>query len=267
MNFRAKRPKKNIKDIKYSTQQILHKHKKKLIPNLSCNNFFHKSRQKPLLFQTTNHNDFDKLILRNSSSKLFRGNDVYLVHNLNFDYMGHLNDNNILRQNLKFDSLENKMKEKEEEEKKYDILDEKLTHNSNVKDELELPKISNLKKLNKNKSFELIENHNKKIQNEMSEQIEQELNNKIKSIRNNMNRKKKEKSEIFIKIKKIELELDEIYLENFFSKEKYKKQIDDIVKKTIEERKEEEIKNKVHAKLEAKKKKYFKFIILNIYIK
>ena len=258
MNFRAKRPKKNIKDIKYSTQQISHKHKKKLIPNLSCNNFFHKSRQKPLLFQTTNHNDFNKLILRNSSSKLFRGNDVYLVHNLNFDYMGHLNDNNILRQNLKFDSLENKMKEKEEEEKKYDILDEKLTHNSNVKDELELPKISNLKKLNKNKSFELIENHNKKIQNEMSEQIEQELNNKIKSIRNNMNRKKNEKSEIFIKIKKIELELDEIYLENFFSKEKYKKQIDDIVKKTIEERKEEEIKNKVHAKLEAKKKKYFK---------
>ena len=90
MNFRAKRPKKNFKDIKYSTQQISHKHKKKLIPNLSCNNFFHKSRQKPLLFQTTNHNNFDKLILRNSSSKLFRGNDVYLVHNLNFDYMGHL---------------------------------------------------------------------------------------------------------------------------------------------------------------------------------
>ena len=261
MNFRkteykAKRPKKKLKDIKYSTQQILNKYPKKLIPNLSCNNFFPKSRQQPLFLKTTNHLDINKILFKNSSSKLFRSNDVDLVHNLNFDYMGNLNDNNILRENLISTSLQNK--EKEEEEKMYDILDEKLTQNENKKDELELPKIPKLKKLNKYKSYELIQNHKKKIQNEMSEQIEKELINKIKSIRNKMNQKKIEKNEIFIKIKKIEIELDEIYMENFFSKEKYKKQIDDIVKKTIEEGKEEEIKNKVHAKLEAKKKKYFK---------
>ena len=261
MNFRkteykAKRPKKKLKDIKYSTQQILNKYPKKLIPNLSCNNFFPKSRQQPLFLKTTNHLDINKILFKNSSSKLFRSNDVDLVHNLNFDYMGNLNDNNILRENLISTSLQNK--EKEEEEKMYDILDEKLTQNENKKDELELPKIPKLKKLNKYKSYELIQNHKKKIQNEMSEQIEKELINKIKSIRNKMNQKKIEKNEIFIKIKKIEIELDEIYMENFFSNEKYKKQIDDIVKKTIEEGKEEEIKNKVHAKLEAKKKKYFK---------
>ena len=261
MNFRkteykSKRPKKKLKDIKYSTQQILNKYPKKLIPNLSCNNFFPKSRQQPLFLKTTNHLDINKILFKNSSSKLFRSNDVDLVHNLNFDYMGNLNDNNILRENLISTSLQNK--EKEEEEKMYDILDEKLTQNENKKDELELPKIPKLKKLNKYKSYELIQNHKKKIQNEMSEQIEKELINKIKSIRNKMNQKKIEKNEIFIKIKKIEIELDEIYMENFFSKEKYKKQIDDIVKKTIEEGKEEEIKNKAHAKLEAKKKKYFK---------
>ena len=254
--YKVKRPKKKLKDIKYSTQQILNKYPKKLIPNLSCNNFFPKSRQQPLFLKTTNHLDINKILFKNSSSKLFRSNDVDLVHNLNFDYMGNLNDNNILRENLISTSLQNK--EKEEEEKMYDILDEKLTQNENKKDELELPKIPKLKKLNKYKSYELIQNHKKKIQNEMSEQIEKELINKIKSIRNKMNQKKIEKNEIFIKIKKIEIELDEIYMENFFSKEKYKKQIDDIVKKTIEEGKEEEIKNKVHAKLEAKKKKYFK---------
>ena len=254
--YKAKRPKKKLKDIKYSTQQILNKYPKKLIPNLSCNNFFPKSRQQPLFLKTTNHLDINKILFKNSSSKLFRSNDVDLVHNLNFDYMGNLNDNNILRENLISTSLQNK--EKEEEEKMYDILDEKLTQNENKKDELELPKIPKLKKLNKYKSYELIQNHKKKIQNEMSEQIEKELINKIKSIRNKMNQKKIEKNEIFIKIKKIEIELDEIYMENFFSKEKYKKQIDDIVKKTIEEGKEEEIKNKAHAKLEAKKKKYFK---------
>ena len=254
--YKSKRPKKKLKDIKYSTQQILNKYPKKLIPNLSCNNFFPKSHQQPLFLKTTNHLDINKILFKNSSSKLFRSNDVDLVHNLNFDYMGNLNDNNILRENLISTSLQNK--EKEEEEKMYDILDEKLTQNENKKDELELPKIPKLKKLNKYKSYELIQNHKKKIQNEMSEQIEKELINKIKSIRNKMNQKKIEKNEIFIKIKKIEIELDEIYMENFFSKEKYKKQIDDIVKKTIEEGKEEEIKNKVHAKLEAKKKKYFK---------
>ena len=225
MNFRkteykSKRPKKKLKDIKYSTQQILNKYPKKLIPNLSCNNFFPKSRQQPLFLKTTNHLDINKILFKNSSSKLFRSNDVDLVHNLNFDYMGNLNDNNILRENLISTSLQNK--EKEEEEKMYDILDEKLTQNENKKDELELPKIPKLKKLNKYKSYELIQNHKKKIQNEMSEQIEKELINKIKGIRNKMNQKKIEKNEIFIKIKKIEIELDEIYMENFFRKKNIK---------------------------------------------
>ena len=101
-----------------------------------------------------------------------------------------------------------------------------------------------IKTLNKYKSYELIQSHKRKIKNEISEQLQKELINKLKNLRGEVNLKKTEKNEIFKKIKNIEKELDEIDLENYFSKEKYKRQIDDIVKKTMEDRKEEVIKNK-----------------------
>ena len=206
---------------------------------------------------TTNQFDFDKLLLKKSSSNLFQSNDVDLVRNLNFDYLEQINDNTLLRENLISNSLQNNPKEKEES-KIFDFMQEKLKHNENKKDQLELPKLQKIKKSNKYKSYEIIQSHRKQIQNEMGEQIEKELINKIKNLRNNMNEKKIEKNEIFLKIKKIELELDEIYMENYFSKQKYKKQIDDIVKKNLYDRKDEENKNKAQAKLEAKKKKYNK---------
>jgi len=255
--YRLKKPKHIFKDIKYSTQNIIKKNPKKLIPNLSCRNFFHKSHKQPIFLNTTNQFDFDKLLLKKSSSNLFQSNDVDLVRNLNFDYLEQINDNTLLRENLISNSLQNNPKEKEES-KIFDFMQEKLKHNENKKDQLELPKLQKIKKSNKYKSYEIIQSHRKQIQNEMGEQIEKELINKIKNLRNNMNEKKIEKNEIFLKIKKIELELDEIYMENYFSKQKYKKQIDDIVKKTLDERKDEENKNKAQAKLEAKKKKYNK---------
>ena len=89
----------------------------------------------------------------------------------------------------------------------------------------------------------------------MSEQLQKELISRLKNLRGETHIKKKEKNEIFDKIKNIEHELEEIEAENYYSKEKYKRQIDDIVKKTTEERKEEIIKSKAQAKLEAKKKK------------
>ena len=253
--YRLKKPKHIFKDIKYSTQNIIKKNPKKLIPNLSCRNFFHKSHKQPIFLNTTNQFDFDKLLLKKSSSNLFQSNDVDLVRNLNFDYLEQINDNTLLRENLISNSLQNNPKEKEES-KIFDFMQEKLKHNENKKDQLELPKLQKIKKSNKYKSYEIIQSHRKQIQNEMGEQIEKELINKIKNLRNNMNEKKIEKNEIFLKIKKIELELDEIYMENYFSKQKYKKQIDDIVKKNL--RKDEENKNKAQAKLEAKKKKYNK---------
>ena len=255
--YRLKKPKHIFKDIKYSTQNIIKKNPKKLIPNLSCRNFFHKSHKQPIFLNTTNQFDFDKLLLKKSSSNLFQSNDVDLVRNLNFDYLEQINDNTLLRENLISNLLQNNPKEKEES-KIFDFMQEKLKHNENKKDQLELPKLQKIKKSNKYKSYEIIQSHRKQIQNEMGEQIEKELINKIKNLRNNMNEKKIEKNEIFLKIKKIELELDEIYMENYFSKQKYKKQIDDIVKKTLDERKDEENKNKAQAKLEAKKKKYNK---------
>ena len=255
--YRLKKPKHIFKDIKYSTQNIIKKNPKKLIPNLSCRNFFHKSHKQPIFLNTTNQFDFDKLLLKKSSSNLFQSNDVDLVRNLNFDYLEQINDNTLLRENLISNSLQNNPKEKEES-KIFDFMQEKLKHNENKKDQLELPKLQKIKKSNKYKSYEIIQSHRKQIQNEMGEQIEKELINKIKNLRNNMNEKKIEKNEIFLKIKKIELELDEIYMENYFSKQKYKKQIDDIVKKNLYDRKDEENKYKAQAKLEAKKKKYNK---------
>ena len=255
--YRLKKPKHIFKDIKYSTQNIIKKNPKKLIPNLSCRNFFHKSHKQPIFLNTINQFDFDKLLLKKSSSNLFQSNDVDLVRNLNFDYLEQINDNTLLRENLISNSLQNNPKEKEES-KIFDFMQEKLKHNENKKDQLELPKLQKIKKSNKYKSYEIIQSHRKQIQNEMGEQIEKELINKIKNLRNNMNEKKIEKNEIFLKIKKIELELDEIYMENYFSKQKYKKQIDDIVKKNLYDRKDEENKNKAQAKLEAKKKKYNK---------
>ena len=254
--FKFKVFKNTIKDIKYSTHHIQNQEEKKLAPNLSCQNYFHKSKKNPLINKTINQFNLDKVKLKKSSSNIFQSNDVDLVRNLNFDDMGQLNDNIILRENL-INSLENNSHE-EEEEKMGDLINEKLNKKEKEKGQIHLPKLSTLKSLNKYKSYELIQSHRRKIKNEMSEQLQKELINRLKNIRAEANKKKIEKNEIFKKIKTIEKELNEIDLENYYSKEKYKRQIDNIVKKTIEERKEEVIKKKQEDKKKKKKKKLIK---------
>ena len=260
-NYKLKILKDTKKDIKYSTQHIINKDAKRLVPNLSCRNYFKKSPQNPLFIKTLNQFNLEKTKLKNSSSALFQSNDVDFVRNLNFDYLGQINENIILKENL-INSLHNNSNEEEEEKTEEDLLKENLSKNKNEaeKEQIQLPKLNTntIKTLNKYKSYELIQSHKRKIKNEISEQLQKELINKLKNLRGEVNLKKTEKNEIFKKIKNIEKELDEIDLENYFSKEKYKRQIDDIVKKTMEERKEEVIKNKAHAKLEAKKKKFIK---------
>ena len=260
-NYRLKILKDTKKDIKYSTQHIINKDAKRLVPNLSCRNYFKKSPQNPLFIKTLNQFNLEKTKLKNSSSALFQSNDVDFVRNLNFDYLGQINENIMLRENL-INSLHNNSNEEEEEKTEEDLLKENLSKNKNEaeKEQIQLPKLNTntIKTLNKYKSYELIQSHKRKIKNEISEQLQKELINKLKNLRGEVNLKKTEKNEIFKKIKNIEKELDEIDLENYFSKEKYKRQIDDIVKKTMEDRKEEVIKNKAHAKLEAKKKKFIK---------
>ena len=260
-NYKLKILKDTKKDIKYSTQHIINKDAKRLVPNLSCRNYFKKSPQNPLFIKTLNQFNLEKTKLKNSSSALFQSNDVDFVRNLNFDYLGQINENIMLRENL-INSLHNNSNEEEEEKTEEDLVKENLNKNKNEaeKEQIQLPKLNTntIKTLNKYKSYELIQSHKRKIKNEISEQLQKELINKLKNLRGEVNLKKTEKNEIFKKIKNIEKELDEIDLENYFSKEKYKRQIDDIVKKTMEERKEEVIKNKAHAKLEAKKKKFIK---------
>jgi hypothetical protein len=196
--------------------------------------------------------NFDSIKLKNSLSSLFQGNDVDLVHNLNFDNMGQINDNKILRENL-INSLKGNVEENGEE-KKEDLFEKNKDKKEKVKEITKLPEINKIKMLNEYKSYELIQSHNKKIKNEISAKLEKELINKLKNIRLTMNNKKEEKNEIFKNIKKVQKELEEIDLENYFSKEKYKKQIDDIVKKTIPDN-EEIMKNKVQAKIRAKNRK------------
>ena len=260
-NYKLKILKDTKKDIKYSTQHIINKDAKRLVPNLSCRNYFKKSPQNPLFIKTLNQFNLEKTKLKNSSSALFQSNDVDFVRNLNFDYLGQINENIMLRENL-INSLHNNSNEEEEEKTEEDLVKENLSKNKNEaeKEQIQLPKLNTntIKTLNKYKSYELIQSHKRKIKNEISEQLQKELINKLKNLRGEVNLKKTEKNEIFKKIKNIEKELDEIDLENYFSKEKYKRQIDDIVKKTMEDRKEEVIKNKAHAKLEAKKKKFIK---------
>ena len=260
-NYKLKILKDTKKDIKYSTQHIINKDAKRLVPNLSCRNYFKKSPQNPLFIKTLNQFNLEKTKLKNSSSALFQSNDVDFVRNLNFDYLGQINENIMLRENL-INSLHNNSNEEEEEKTEEDLLKENLSKNKNEaeKEQIQLPKLNTntIRTLNKYKSYELIQSHKRKIKNEISEQLQKELINKLKNLRGEVNLKKTEKNEIFKKIKNIEKELDEIDLENYFSKEKYKRQIDDIVKKTMEDRKEEVIKNKAHAKLEAKKKKFIK---------
>ena len=257
MNFRRTNYKfKIIKNannyLKYSTQHLINLRPKRLIKNISCRNFFTSSTKNSLFSKTVDQFNFDSIKLKNSLSSLFQGNDVDLVHNLNFDNMGQINDNKILRENL-INSLEGNVEENDEE-KKEDLFEKNNNKKEKIKEITKLPEINKIKMLNEYKSYELIQSHNKKIKNEISAKLEKELINKLKNIRLTMNNKKEEKNEIFKNIKKVQKELEEIDLENYFSKEKYKKQIDDIVKKTIPDN-EEIMKNKVQAKIRAKNRK------------
>ena len=228
--------------IKYSTQHIINQKPKRLIPNLSCQNFFSSSTKDSLFVKTLNQFYFNRRNLKNSLSSLFQENEVDLVHNLNFDNMGQLNDNKMLRDNL-INSLE---------ENSYKKVKEKS------KEKIHLPEINKIKMMSDYKSYELIQSHKRKIKNEVSEQLEKELINKLKNLRLEVHTKKSEKDEIFKNIKNIQKELEEIDFENYFCREKYKKQIDDIVKKSLEENQEEIIKNKNQEKIRAKNKKHTK---------
>ena len=263
MNFRRTNYKLNMmknanRGIKYSTQHIINQKPKRLIPNLSCQNFFSSSTKDSLFVKTLNQFYFNRRNLKNSLSSLFQENEVDLVHNLNFDNMGQLNDNKMLRDNL-INSLEGNSDDNDDEK-----IDDLLEENSykkekeKSKEKIHLPEINKIKMMSDYKSYELIQSHKRKIKNEVSEQLEKELINKLKNLRLEEHTKKSEKDEIFKNIKNIQKELEEIDFENYFCREKYKKQIDDIVKKSLEENQEEIIKNKNQEKIRAKNKKHTK---------
>ena len=174
--------------------------------------------------------------LKKSTSAIFQSNDIDLVRNLNFDSITQYNDNTQLRE-----SIVNSIKENVKDNKKEN-------------EDVHLPKLS---KLSKYKSYEIIQTQKKKIKLELSEQLQKELINKLKSLRNDCQIKKLEKDKIFLKIKDIEDQLDEIDAENHYFKEKYRQQISDISKKNKDshERRQDIINYKIKSIFEKKKKK------------
>ena len=221
-----------IYDSKISTQQMINfdPSKKNLIQSFSCTNYYPKTRKIPIFLRTINNFNYDKLKnihhnnfrlkrikLKKSSSAIFQSNDVDLVRNLNFDSVAQYSKNNQLRESI-ISTLKGNENDKEKKEKQ----------KQKQAEEVNLPKLS---KLAKYKSYEIIQSHKKKIKTELSEQLQKELFNKLKYLRNECQAKKMEKDKIFEKIRKIEEELDEIDAENHYFKEQYRKQLNDISKK------------------------------------
>ena len=223
--------------------------KKKIISSFSSTNFYPKSTKIPIFLKTINNFNYDKLknikqnnlqikkIQLKSSSAIFKSNDVDLVRNLNFDSISQYNNNVQLRESL-VNSLRDNINENKEKKEN---------------EEIHLPE---LVKLAKNKSYEIIQNHKKKIKLEFSEQLQKELLHKLKKLKSECEKKKIEKDKIFLKIKQIEEQLDEIDAENHYYKEIFKKQINDISKKRKEspEKKQDLFRTKFKLNLEKKKK-------------
>lgn len=252
----------NFRLTKYSQKPIFKPRKiignhdsKKIVASYSSINFYPKHKKNPLFLRTMNHIDINKIKdkkennlhlkkikLKKSSTTIFQNNDVDFVRNLNFDSLKKFNDNIQLKENL-INSVNMNVKIDDEGT----LSDEKVET-----EEVQLPKLN---KLSSYKSYELIQTQNKKIKNEISEQLQKELTNKLKSIRADCQNKKIDKEKIFMKIKKINEQLDDIDAENYYFKEQYKHNINSISKKGRESPlKKKEIRFKLN--LEKKKKKH-----------
>ena len=239
----------NINDIRLSKKIIFHPLKKGLF-RFSSTNYFPRSRKIPIFLRTINNFNYDKLKnikqnnfqlkkieFKKSSSEIFNSNDVDLVRNLNYDCPVQNTNNTQLRESLINSQFE-------------------ITNANNDKkqNEVNLPKLS---KLAKYKSYEIIQSHKKKIKLELSEQLQKELINKLKYLRNDCQIRKLEKDKIFLKIKEIEEKLEEIDAENHYFKEQYKKQMNEIKKrKDSPEKKLEILRNRFKANLGKKMKKH-----------
>ena len=240
----------------FKPRKIIGNHEsKKIAASYSSINFYPKHKKNPLFLRTMNHIDINKIKdrkennlhlkkikLKKSSSTIFQNNDVDFVRSLNFDSLKKFNDNIQLRENL-INSVNMNVK----------INDERTLSDEKVEtEEVQLPKLN---KLSSYKSYELIQTQNKKIKNEISEQLQKELTNKLKSIRADCQNKKLDKEEIFMKIKKINEQLEDIDAENYYYNEQYKQKINSISKKGRESPlRKKEIRFKLN--LEKKKKRH-----------
>ena len=240
----------------FKPKKIIGNHNsKKIAASYSSINFYPKHKKNPLFLRTINHSYINnikdkkennlhlkKKNLKKSSTTIFQNNDVDFVRSLNFDSLKKFNDNIQLKENL-INSVNMNVKIDDEGT----LSDEKAET-----EEVQLPKLN---KLSSYKSYELIQTQNKKIKNEISEQLQKELTNKLKIIRADCQNKKLDKEKIFMKIKEINEQLEDIDAENYYFNEQYKQKINSISKKGKESNlKKKEIRFKLN--LEKKKKRH-----------
>ena len=240
----------------FKPKKIIGNHNsKKIAASYSSINFYPKHKKNPLFLRTINHSYINnikdkkennlhlkKKNLKKSSTTIFQNNDVDFVRSLNFDSLKKFNDNIQLKENL-INSVNINVKIDDEGT----LSDEKVET-----EEVQLPKLN---KLSSYKSYELIQTQNKKIKNEISEQLQKELTNKLKIIRADCQNKKLDKEKIFMKIKEINEQLEDIDAENYYFNEQYKQKINSISKKGKESNlKKKEIRFKLN--LEKKKKRH-----------
>ena len=240
----------------FKPKKIIGNHNsKKIAASYSSINFYPKHKKNPLFLRTINHSYINnikdkkennlhlkKKNLKKSSTTIFQNNDVDFVRSLNFDSLKKFNDNIQLKENL-INSVNMNVKIDDEGT----LSDEKVET-----EEVQLPKLN---KLSSYKSYELIQTQNKKIKNEISEQLQKELTNKLKIIRADCQNKKLDKEKIFMKIKEINEQLEDIDAENYYFNEQYKQKINIISKKGKESNlKKKEIRFKLN--LEKKKKRH-----------
>ena len=240
----------------FKPKKIIGNHNsKKIAASYSSINFYPKHKKNPLFLRTINHSYINnikdkkennlhlkKKNLKKSSTTIFQNNDVDFVRSLNFDSLKKFNDNIQLKENL-INSVNMNVKIDDEGT----LSDEKVET-----EEVQLPKLN---KLSSYKSYELIQTQNKKIKNEISEQLQKELTNKLKIIRADCQNKKLDKEKIFMKIKEINEQLEDIDAENYYFNEQYKQKINSISKKGKESNlKKKEIRFKLN--LEKKKKRH-----------
>ena len=255
--------------VKFFNKRIIEdNHFEKLIPSFSILNNSTKNKKNPLFLKTsnlffsntslinnnTNKTNFTrfklkrlnvkpnllqirkiKIKLKKSLSEMFQNNDIDLVRNLNIDSLAQFNNNNQLKENLRNLRKDyfNKIRHKNLNNIIFDSNENYNSDEDNSDLEEQKNKKEKLPILNHNiikKTFELLQAKKRENKVELNDNVEKETVNKFKILKKEEETKNKKKQELFLRIKEIDVELQDIEDENDFIKDLYLKEISNLSK-------------------------------------